>query len=73
MPRQNVTSEVSGTVWKIEVAPGATVSAGDTLLIIESMKMEIAVTAPAPGIVSEILVQEEQPVTQGQALAAMDC
>lgn len=72
MSRMDVKSEVNGTVWKIESAPGSRVAAGDVLLIIESMKMEIAVHAPAAGTVAQILVSEEQAVTEGQVVAIVE-
>jgi len=72
MARTIVKSEITGTVWKIEVAPGADVSSGDTLIIIESMKMEIPVLANGGGKVLEILVEEQQPVTEGQELVHLE-
>ena len=59
-----VKSEITGIIWKIEVQAGDTVAEGDTLIIIESMKMEIPVEAPGGGTVGEILVKEEEPVTE---------
>ncbi len=72
MARLEIKSEVNGIIWKIEAAPGSRVSEGDTLVIIESMKMEIAVSSPVSGTVGEILVTEEQPVAQGQAVAVVE-
>jgi len=63
-----VLSEVSGSVWKVEVAVGQTVAEGDTLLIVESMKMEIPVSAPKAGTVAEIRTAEGEPVADGQLL-----
>ncbi|MBO0710377.1 MAG: biotin/lipoyl-binding carrier protein [Acetobacteraceae bacterium] len=71
MAEIKVVSELNGTVWKIEVEPGARVAEGDTLILLESMKMEIPVMAPRDGVVKEILVSEEQPVTEGQHVATM--
>ena len=45
---------------------------GDTLILLESMKMEIPVMAPKDGVVKAILVKEEQPVTEGEVLATME-
>jgi len=56
-------------VWKIEVAVGDRVAEGDTLFLIESMKMEIPVSAPCEGVVGAILVKEEQQVAEGETLA----
>ncbi len=64
-------SEITGTIWKIEVKPGDKVSEGDTLIIIESMKMEIPVLAGEDGTVGEILVKEEEAVSEGQALVKL--
>jgi acetyl-CoA carboxylase biotin carboxyl carrier protein len=69
MPETKVPSELNGTVWKIEVAVGDRVSEGDTLILLESMKMEIPVSSPCDGIVSAILVKEEQAVVEGETLA----
>lgn len=66
-----VLSEVSGSVWKVEVAVGQTVAEGDTLLIVESMKMEIPVTAPKAGTVTEIRTAEGEPVADGQLLVIL--
>ncbi|HRK40326.1 MAG TPA: biotin/lipoyl-binding carrier protein [Burkholderiaceae bacterium] len=66
-----VLSEVSGSVWKIEVAVGQSVAEGDTLLIVESMKMEIPVTAPKAGTVADIRTAEGEPVTDGQLLVIL--
>ena len=49
MARHDVESEVTGNVWKVEVEVGQQVNEGDTLIILESMKMEIPVEAPAAG------------------------
>jgi acetyl-CoA carboxylase biotin carboxyl carrier protein len=67
-----IVSEVTGSVWKIEAAVGARVSAGDTLLILESMKMEIPVEAPCPGQLASIHVEEGEQIKEGQLLATVD-
>ena len=69
---KKVLSEVSGSVWKLEVAAGQSVQAGDTLLIVESMKMEIPVESPASGTVTELLVAEGDSVADGQWLVRLD-
>jgi urea carboxylase len=66
-----VESHVHGSVWQVRVAPGARVARGDVLVVLESMKMEIAIEAPAAGTVVELLVGEGRPVIPGQALVAM--
>ncbi len=66
-----VESPVPGSVWKILVEPGKSVSEGETLIIVESMKMEMAVPAPANGIVHEIRCAEGRPVALGQTLVIL--
>ncbi len=63
-----VKSEVGGSVWKIEVTVGQAVAEGDTLLIVESMKMEIPLMAPVSGTVQEIRVAESDMVDEDQVL-----
>lgn len=70
--KSRVETEVAGKVWKIEAAIGQSVAADDTLIIIESMKMEIPVVAPRAGVVSEIMVLEGDPVAEGQVVAVLD-
>ena len=72
MARLNIESEVTGNVWKVETVAGATVAEGDVLLVLESMKMEIPVEAPAAGTVAELLVREEDAVTEDQLLAVLE-
>ena len=72
MARYEVESEVQGNVWKIEVGEGDEVSAGDVLIILESMKMEIPVEAPVAGIVSELRVREEEAVEEEQVLLVLE-
>ena len=72
MARVAVESEIAGLIWKIEVEAGKSVSEGDTLLIIESMKMEIPVVAPGDGTVAEILVKEKDTVSEGQPLLMLE-
>jgi urea carboxylase len=63
-------SHVHGSVWQLRAAPGTRVARGDVLLVLESMKMEIAIEAPAAGVVVEFLVAEGRAVSPGQALVA---
>jgi acetyl-CoA carboxylase biotin carboxyl carrier protein len=67
-----VRSEVTGSVWKLEVTVGQVVNEGDTLLIVESMKMEIPITAPASGVVTEIFVAEGEAVSDDQLVVVLD-
>ena len=71
MSETKVLSELSGTVWKIEAAVGDRVAEGDTLILLESMKMEIPVSAPCDGMVSSIRVNEQQAVVEGETLAVI--
>jgi acetyl-CoA carboxylase biotin carboxyl carrier protein len=68
MPDITVRSELNAIVWKIEVVAGVVVNANDNLVILESMKMEIPVTAPRAATVKTILVAEKQQVAEGQPL-----
>lgn len=67
----DIKAEIPGTVWKIELSVDADVSEDDSILILESMKMEIPVTAPRDGKITEILVAEGETVTEGQVVARM--
>jgi biotin carboxyl carrier protein len=64
-------SEVTGTVWKIEAPVGTPVAEGDTVVIVESMKMEIPVCAPCAGVVLKIHVAEGEAVTEDQPVAVV--
>jgi acetyl-CoA carboxylase biotin carboxyl carrier protein len=67
-----IEAHITGTVWKIEVGVGDTVEEGDTVVILESMKMEMPVEAEDEGTVKEILVQEGQAVSEGDALVVLE-
>jgi biotin carboxyl carrier protein len=67
-----VKAELVGSVWKITTEPGVQVAEDDVLLILESMKMEISVTAPRAGTVKEIRVKEKDVVKEGQVLVVLD-
>lgn len=66
-----VDSPVSGSVWQVEVEEGAVVKAGQTLLVLESMKMEIPVQAPCDGVVSRMLLEPGNRVSAGKALVVL--
>jgi urea carboxylase len=66
-----VESHVPGSVWKLEVRAGQRVKRGQTLLVVESMKMEIVVEAPNDGLVVELLVGEGQAVAPGQRVVVL--
>ena len=67
-----VEAHITGTVWKIEVAVGDDVDEGDTVVILESMKMEMPVEAEDPGVVKEIRCQEGQSVSEGDTLVVLE-
>ena len=67
----DVAAHITGTVWKIEVKVGQKVSAGDTLVILESMKMEMPVEATEDGTVAEIRCKESQSVNEGDVLVVL--
>ncbi len=67
----DVTAHITGTVWKIECKVGQLVNAGDTLVILESMKMEMPVEAADGGTVKEIRCKEAQSVAEGDVLVVL--
>ena len=67
-----VEAHITGTVWKIEVKVGDTVEEGDTVAILESMKMEMPVEAEDEGTVKEIVVEEGQSVSEGDPLVILE-
>ena len=68
----DVEAHITGTVWKIEVEVGDSVEEGDTVVILESMKMEMPVEAEDPGVVKQIVVEEGQSVSEGDTLVVLD-
>jgi acetyl-CoA carboxylase biotin carboxyl carrier protein len=68
----DVEAHITGTVWKIEVAVGDQVDEGDTVAILESMKMEMPVEAEDSGEVAEIRVEEGQSVSEGEVLVVLE-
>ena len=67
-----VEAHITGTVWKIEVAVGDSIDEGDTVVILESMKMEMPVEAEDGGTVKEISVEEGQAVSEGDTLVVLE-
>ncbi len=67
-----VESEVTGSVWKVAVVAGDAVSAGDVLIVLESMKMEIPLESPVAGRVVELLVGPQDAVSEGQVVVVID-
>lgn len=70
--RHEVLSEVTGNVGEIEAAVGDRLGEGDTIMILESMKMEIPVEATAAGTLVELRVQKEDAVEEDQVLAVIE-
>lgn len=66
-----VRSEVAGVVARVVVAVGGRVAEGDEVIVLEAMKMELPVLAPAAGTLSAILVAEGETVSEGQAIAML--
>jgi biotin carboxyl carrier protein len=69
---EEVVAEMVANVWKVVVAQGDTVEAGDTLVILESMKMEIPVVTEDGGTVTELKVGEGDVVQEGDVIAVID-
>ena len=67
-----IKAELAGNVWKVLVKEGQGVAADETLLILESMKMEIPVTAPRAGRVARLHVKEGDTVQEDQLLAELE-
>ena len=68
---QEIRAEMVANVWKIVVTQGDTVADGDTLVILESMKMEIPVLAEGDGVVSSLHVAEGDVVQEGDVIAVI--
>ena len=68
----DIEAHITGTVWKIEVEVGDAVAEGDTVAILESMKMEMPVEAEDEGTVKEIVVAEGQAVSEGDTLIVLE-
>jgi acetyl-CoA carboxylase biotin carboxyl carrier protein len=68
----DVEAHITGTVWRVEVEVGDTVDEGDTVVILESMKMEMPVEAEDPGVVMEIRCEEGQAVSEGDTLVVLE-
>ncbi len=72
MATTEITSEVIGTVWRIEKAVGDSVAEGEIIMILESRKMEIPVEAPAAGTIAELSVAAEESVEEDQVLCLIE-
>jgi urea carboxylase len=70
--QHGIDSHIAGNLWQVQVAVGDRVKAGETLVILESMKMEIPLTAPRDGLVREVRVQPGSPVRAGQCVVVLE-
>ncbi len=68
----NVEAHITGIVWKVEVKVGDHLEEGDTVVILESMKMEMPVETEDEGTVAEIRCQEGQAVSEGDVLVVLE-
>ena len=68
----NIEAEMVANVWKVLVSPGSAVAEGDTLVILESMKMEIPVVTPQGGTVTAVNVVEGGVVQEGDVIAVVE-
>jgi acetyl-CoA carboxylase biotin carboxyl carrier protein len=66
-----VKAHITGTVWKIEVKVGDVVAEGQTVVVLESMKMEMPVESPSAGTVTVVLVKEGDAVEEGAPLVEL--
>jgi acetyl-CoA carboxylase biotin carboxyl carrier protein len=66
-----IRAPITGRVWKIERQPGDQVAAGEAVIILESMKMEVPIESPAAGILSAISVAEGDAVEEGSVVATL--
>jgi len=72
MSETKIESEISGIVFKIETKVGEKITENTVIMILESMKMEFPVLSKRSGIVTEILVSEEDVISEGQILAVVE-
>jgi acetyl-CoA carboxylase biotin carboxyl carrier protein len=69
---ENIRAHITGVVFQVVARPGDTVQAGDPVVVLESMKMEIPVEAPRTGTVKEVRVEEGQTVQEGDLIALLE-
>jgi acetyl-CoA carboxylase biotin carboxyl carrier protein len=72
MPTLTIKSDITGTVWLIEAQEGSDVEEDQSIMILESMKMEIPVVAPDAGVIKSILVKQGDAVHEGQDLVILE-
>jgi acetyl-CoA carboxylase biotin carboxyl carrier protein len=68
----DVEAHITGTVWKVECEVGQAIAEGDTVVILESMKMEMPVEAEDDGVVKQIVCEEGQSVSEGDTLVVLE-
>jgi acetyl-CoA carboxylase biotin carboxyl carrier protein len=68
---QHITADIAANVWKVLVSEGGAVAAGDTLVILESMKMEIPVEAECAGTVTKLAVSEGDVLDEGDLIVEL--
>jgi biotin carboxyl carrier protein len=69
---EEIKAHITGVVFQIAAKPGDAVAAGDPVIVLESMKMEIPVEAPRAGSVKEVRVEEGQTVQEGETVAILE-
>lgn len=72
MTQVEIRTEITGNVFKLETSEGSSVSEGDVLVILESMKMEIPIMAPEDGVVKSLRVKEGDVITEGDVVAVIE-
>jgi acetyl-CoA carboxylase biotin carboxyl carrier protein len=72
MSSKIITAPITANVWKVLVSEGSEVSEGDTIVILESMKMEIPVESPYSGRIKKLYVQEGGSVVEGEPIAELE-
>jgi len=72
MARISINSEIGGTVWQVAATVGSHLEVDDPIVVLESMKMEIPVAAPAAGVLVELLVKPGETVKEGQTVAVLE-
>ena len=72
MAKKRILAEVAGKVLSVEAPVGTKVADGDTILLIECMKMEIPLVAPGSGSIAEVHVSEGDNIAEGQAVATLE-
>ena len=70
--QHGIDSHIAGNLWQVQVSAGQQVAAGDVLVILESMKMEIPLLAPRAGVIREVRVQPGSPVRAGQRVLVLE-